>query len=153
MLKEFVITVVSLFAGAATAYLDCSGCERDPQHDGGGAGNEVWSYTPGVGNKDGHCTPGCSYDEECEYTGVISFSNNAFPPGGGSRNLFDQDGVKQNPGAPIACPGSFGGMAVNIKAPCGAAGGAARKFVAKDVGGNQTSAFIFYCLGCSTDPE
>jgi hypothetical protein len=133
--------IASLLAGATIARFDCTGCERENQQWGGGAAGESWSYTPGLADEDGQCTPSCVYDRNCKYTGNLKFTNNS----GGSRDITDNQG-NPVPGSPIASGAKWEGI-VSIKAPCGATGNAAEQYQAR-AAGVLTSAYMFYCGGC-----
>jgi len=139
------LLLVAFSAGASIGLLeDCPGCFREDQTWGGGAAFEVWTYTPGAGDDDGHCTPSCGWDVPCKFTGTLSFTNG----GTGARDVWDNNGGIV-PGGPIPVGGVWGPVAVTIKAPCGATGDAAQQYQAHVAGGAAlTSAYMFYCSGC-----
>lgn len=144
--KILAMVGLSAICGLAVEFA-CDGCARDNYTWGGGAVNEVWTYTPGLGDDDGHCRPNCTYDKQCRYTGTLKFQNNFFPAGGGPRSLEDSEGGAQG-GGPIPLGKSFT-MTIDLKSPCGAVGGAGPSYVAKDANGVVTSEYKFYCTACS----
>ena len=125
----------------------CSGCDLDHYTWGQGAATEIWIYTPPAsGDEAGNCLANCEYNQNCEYSGCIRFRNS----GKDARDIYDGDG---NHVATVSAKDKSKHIRVNISAPCGASGDAAKDYKAYPAGqgtsGKLTSAYLFRCTVCN----